>query len=80
MAYLFLVLVSDAKIDRQLRIDRNSDLINFLNEKFNFCFNSEIEIGDNALRCNHPLRPYEITCINNDCNFEYMGLGNESIP
>ena len=73
---LFLALTTfltyGVKCESSKEINSNIPLIKGLNKKFNFCYQSEMIIGDNTLKCNHPKTPYLISCDDISCSFQYL--------
>lgn len=76
---LISIIVWDFKCDKQIEIQRNTDLIEFLNRKFNFCYKSEIIVGDNSLECLHNKAPYRAVCDGKTCSFTFLTPKNDTL-
>jgi len=77
---LILFLIYGVECESSKNIDSNKPLIQGLNKKFNFCYQSEIIIGENSLVCNHPKTPYRIDCDTISCNFQFLNGSNINPP
>lgn len=75
---LLTILIYDFKCGIDVRLERNTQLIEYLNHKFGFCYNSELKIGENTLRCYHPRQPYQIICADDNCDFQILEV-NQSV-
>jgi len=75
---LGIILAYEVKCKSSKDMDSNKPLIEGLNQKFNFCYKSDIIIGDNTLECKHPKNPYLMVCDKKACTFQYLKILNGS--
>jgi len=73
---LIVFLTYGVKCEVSKDLDSNKPLIQGLNKKFNFCYQSEIIIGENSLECKHPKTPYRIDCDSISCSFQFLNGTN----